>query len=228
MKQLELQKWIPRLGVPMAITVIVLWIAFQYLALTSSNWSWIQIVGMMLLLTHLYTGLFITAHDAMHGTVSLNKKINAAIGRVCLTLFMFNRWNLLLPAHGRHHAYVGTDNDPDFHPPGFFAWYFKFLKGYFSIIQLVCIAVLFNGLLWIGIEQQNLILFWVIPSFLSTFQLFYFGTYLPHKDEHDNEHRAGSFRKNHLLAFLSCYFFGYHLEHHEVPACPWWMLWKLR
>ncbi|RZL43682.1 MAG: fatty acid desaturase, partial [Pedobacter sp.] len=26
--------------------------------------------------------------------------------------------------------------------------------------------------------------------------------------------------------FITCYFFGYHLEHHQKPATPWWQLYK--
>jgi beta-carotene ketolase (CrtW type) len=32
-------------------------------------------------------------------------------------------------------------------------------------------------------------------------------------------------RKNHVMAFLACYFFGYHSEHHLWPGTPWWKLW---
>jgi len=72
------------------------------------------------------------------------------------------------------------------------------------------------------------VLFWIIPSVLATFQLFFFGTYLPHSGEHesDNRHKSSTQSKNHIWAFLSCYFFGYHYEHHEKPYVPWWQLYK--
>jgi fatty acid desaturase len=25
---------------------------------------------------------------------------------------------------------------------------------------------------------------------------------------------------------LTCYFFGYHLEHHQYPTLPWWRLYQ--
>jgi beta-carotene ketolase (CrtW type) len=34
--------------------------------------------------------------------------------------------------------------------------------------------------------------------------------------------------KNHLVGFFSCYFFGYHYEHHEFPGTPWWKLWRMK
>jgi beta-carotene ketolase (CrtW type) len=27
-----------------------------------------------------------------------------------------------------------------------------------------------------------------------------------------------------VWAFISCYFFGYHYEHHDQPYLPWWKL----
>ncbi len=44
-------------------------------------------------------------------------------------------------------------------------------------------AVAFN-ILKIWFDEFSIIMFWVIPAFLETFQLFFFGTYLPHKYPH--------------------------------------------
>ncbi|MEL7193577.1 MAG: fatty acid desaturase, partial [Bacteroidota bacterium] len=35
-------------------------------------------------------------------------------------------------------------------------------------------------------------------------------------------------KRNHMWAFLTCYFFGYHFEHHDSPNTPWWKLWELK
>ena len=109
----------------------------------------------------------------------------------------------------------------------FINWYFRFIRDYLSIWQVVFMAVLFN-VLKVWVPQQNLLLFWVLPSLLSTLQLFYFGTYLPHKGEHDNRHHSRTQNKNHVVAFFTCYFFGYHYEHHDAPGTPWWLLWKMK
>jgi beta-carotene ketolase (CrtW type) len=225
---MSIKSQISKYGIFFALTIIGIWLIVISYLLTHPlpNVAWI--IFFILLQTHLYTGLFITAHDAMHGTVSLNKKWNKFIGQICLTLFMFNRWKVLLPAHHKHHDFVATENDPDYFPPNPIIWYIKFLSGYVSWIQIVLIAITFNVLQWIGTPLAPLLLFWIIPSFLSTFQLFYFGTYLPHRGEHSNEHFSHSQQKNHLWAFFSCYFFGYHWEHHDQPACPWWLLWKAK
>ncbi|WP_248282108.1 fatty acid desaturase [Mucilaginibacter robiniae] len=176
---------------------------------------------------HLYTGLFITAHDAMHGTVSPNSTINTVVGYITTFLYAAFLYPKLYTQHHKHHSHVHTTDDPDYHHGNFIAWYFTFIRNYLSIWQVVFMAALFN-VLKIWIPQPNLILFWVVPSLLSTLQLFYFGTYQPHKGEHDNQHQSRTQSKNHVWAFLSCYFFGYHYEHHASPGTPWWKLWKMK
>jgi beta-carotene ketolase (CrtW type) len=181
-----------------------------------------------LLQTHLYTGLFITAHDAMHGVAAPGqKKLNRAIGTVTAFLFAYNWYPRLLPKHHLHHRHVATEQDPDFHHGSFFPWYASFLRQYITWWQLLLMALTFN-LLRLFFPTENVVLFWMLPAVLATFQLFYFGTYLPHRGEHapDNPHRSGTQPKNHLFAFLSCYFFGYHYEHHAKPYVPWWQLYK--
>jgi beta-carotene ketolase (CrtW type) len=175
---------------------------------------------------HLYTGLFITAHDAMHGTVApQNKKLNNFLGQVCTLFYALFPLQKLYSKHHQHHQFVHSDQDPDYYNGNFFIWYFQFIKQYITWWQIVGMAIIYN-ILEIWITEQNLLFFWVVPSLLSTLQLFYFGTYLPHKGEHENKHQSKTQKKNHLWAFFSCYFFGYHYEHHDSPATPWWRLWK--
>lgn len=217
------------MGSIIAGLIILLWTVMLFFLLQIEiNFSQPWIYLAVLLQTHLYTGLFITAHDAMHGIVSTNKKLNNTIGWITALLFSYNFYGRLFPKHHEHHRHVATDEDPDYHPSGnFFRWYFSFITTYVTIWQILLMAVTYNVLkLWFPYE--NLILFWIIPAVLSTFQLFYFGTYLPHRGEHDNKHKSGTLKNNHLWAFLSCYFFGYHYEHHDSPGTPWWRLWRVK
>jgi len=180
--------------------------------------------------THLYTGLFITSHDAMHGTVSKDKHLNRLIGRITSILFAFNFYDSLIIKHHKHHKHVATEHDPDYHESGhFWLWYWNFIKRYITLKQLILITITLQ-LLRLVFPLENLLLYWVLPSILSTFQLFYFGTYIPHKDGHhnDNKHKSGTLKKNHFWAFISCYFFGYHYEHHDAPGVPWWRLWQVK
>lgn len=183
--------------------------------------------ALILIQTHLYTGLFITAHDAMHGTIYPSKRVNFTIGQICTLLYALFPFRKLYVKHHEHHRFVHTDQDPDYHSGNFVAWYWKFIREYISWWQIAGMALLFN-VLKVWIPEVNLLLFWVLPSLLSTLQLFYFGTWLPHHGNHDNEHQSGSLQKNHFIAFISCYFFGYHYEHHDAPGTPWWKLWRLK
>lgn len=214
-----------------------LWIALLVLALWFSSLAFLLnypfdlrdpfVYVFVLVQMHLYTGVFITAHDSIHGVVAPhNKWLNYWIGFLSASLFAFNNFKTLSSKHHLHHRHAATPDDPDFHDghPNFFLWFFAFAKEYISVVQVLLMAVTYNVLkLWF--PWENLVAFWMIPAVMSTLQLFYFGTYLPHRGEHHNPPlNARSQSLNHVKAFLSCYFFGYHLEHHAYPYLPWWQL----
>lgn len=214
-------------GILIGWSIIILWwVCLIFLLNLEFSWTNPLVYLGVLIQTHLYTGLFITAHDAMHGVVSSHKKANHITGWIAAILFSYNFYWRLFPKHHEHHRHVATENDPDYHPSGrFLIWYLSFIRQYLTIWQFLLMAITFNVLkLWLPTE--NLIVFWMLPAVLSTLQLFYFGTYLPHRGESENAHHSGSQSKNHLWAFLSCYFFGYHYEHHDSPGTPWWRLWR--
>lgn len=219
------------LGRYIALAIISLWfLAFLFgmridFDLSSPlQWIWIGVV------THLFTGLFITAHDAMHGTVyKSNTAWNRRLGQLCTVLYAFFSFDKMYEKHHMHHDHTATEEDPDVHEGSFFVWYYKFLREYISIWQIVFYAIAFN-LLKLIFPTENLIFFWIMPALLSTFQLFYFGTYRPHHKTHQNRNvfHSGSMKLNHFLSFFACYFFGYHYEHHALPYVPWWQLWKVK
>lgn len=215
-------------GLSVAMSVLLLWGGCLALGLAAehhwpSPWPWLLLLAQ----THLYAGVFITAHDAMHGAIHRSKRVNTAVGWLCALLFAYNWYPRLHRNHHAHHRHVGTDQDPDVHPAPLAVWYFRFLKEYLTWPQFVMMALTFNGLKWI-FPVENVILFWMMPAILATFQIFYFGTYVPHRSAPDNVHRSRSLPKNHLWAFITCYFFGYHYEHHASPGTPWWLLWRLK
>ena len=222
-----MKPWYQEKGIWIGATIIAFWCISLGWLLSSYEVEFTSLItyAFILLQTHLYTGLFITAHDAMHGCVAKNKKWNNILGKVAATLFAYNSYQKLFPKHHQHHRFVATEDDPDYHHGGFIPWYIKFAREYVSIGQILLMAVTYEVLIRF-FPKPNVIVFYIIPSLLSTLQLFYFGTYLPHRGEHDNKHQSRSQRKNHLWAFISCYFFGYHYEHHNTPGVPWWQLYK--
>ena len=56
-----------------------------------------------------YTGMFITAHDAMHGLVAPTRPaLNHGLGRLCALLFAAFDYEALHTAHWQHHARPAT------------------------------------------------------------------------------------------------------------------------
>lgn len=221
-------------GIIVALTIIGLWASslIYLFTLDLSELHPFWILSLILGQTFLSTGLFITAHDAMHASVfPSNHKINHLIGSVAVTLYGFFSYKELLKKHWLHHAYPASEKDPDFHEPGkenFGAWYLFFMSRYGSWKAMVYWTVTYNFLSQVlHLSHFNLLVFWVIPCILSSLQLFYFGTYLTHKEPaegYTNPYRTRSNSFSYFLSFLTCYHFGYHEEHHRYPHIPWWRL----
>lgn len=221
-------------GMIIAFSIIAIWASslFFLLSLNLTQINKFLILPAMIWQTFLYTGLFITAHDAMHGVVyPQNIKINNSIGRLALWLYALFPYDNLLKKHWLHHHHPASNIDPDFHNgkyKNFYAWYVYFLKGYWNWKQVIGLTLLFYVASYVfHIAENNLTLFWIVPSILSSLQLFYFGTFLPHKEPksgYQNIHRAQSNPLPVFWSFITCYHFGYHEEHHECPHVPWWNL----
>lgn len=220
-------------GVGLAAALMALWAALLVSGLRApfASMSAAEVAARVALQTWLYTGLFITAHDAMHGTLAPGRpRLNAGLGALAVGLYALFPYATLAAEHQRHHRHPGTADDPDFHAegrPGFWPWYLRFVGHYVRIAQVAAMAAVFNGLQHgLRLDQRNLLLFWVLPSLLSTLQLFYFGTWLPHREgaPFADAHRARSNAYGAFASLVSCFHFGYHWEHHAAPSVPWWRL----
>ena len=217
-----------------AISMFCLWAtSLTYLfRLDISHWSLWMKLPLMVWQTFLYTGLFIIAHDAMHGAVyPKNSKINDLIGAIALFFYALFSFKQLKQKHWQHHQHPVSERDPDSHNgkhQNFFAWYFQFMKSHWSWLRILVLIAIFHTLrLTLSLPTENMTLFWVIPSIASSMQLFFFGTYLPHREPeggYKNHHRAQSSPLPVIWSFLTCYHFGYHEEHHEYPQLAWWQL----
>ncbi|HLL58774.1 MAG TPA: fatty acid desaturase [Allosphingosinicella sp.] len=187
---------------------------------------------LVLAICWLNVGLFIVAHDCMHGSLAPSRPVlNRWIGRVALALYAGFSFDRLLPKHFEHHKSPGTEHDPDFHAPhprAFGRWYFAFLRQYFGLRELAVLTALVGVYVFVlGAPYPNLLLFWALPAILSSVQLFYFGTFLPHRQEDQSfadRHQARSSEFSWLTSLLTCFHFGYHHEHHLAPHVPWWAL----
>lgn len=193
-------------------------------------------VFIVLLQAWLSTGLFIVAHDCMHGSLAPGRpRWNAVVGALCLGAYAGLSYAVLLPKHHAHHAAPGSADDPDFHadaPQRALPWFGSFFRTYYTHGQLARITAAAIVYLLLGASLLNIVVFWAVPALLALGQLFLFGTYLPHR--HDgrpfaDEHHARSNTLGPMLSLITCFHFGaYHHEHHLSPGTPWWRLPALR
>lgn len=188
-------------------------------------------LALIALLCWLNVGLFIVAHDCMHGSLAPGRPwLNRAAGRIALLLYAGFSLDRLHPKHFAHHRAPGSAEDPDFsadHPTRFWPWYFTFMTRYFGLTEFLILCVPILAYLLLGVPVANLLLFWALPAILSSLQLFYFGTFRPHR--HDGQafadrHNARSNDFGWIVSLFTCFHFGYHREHHLHPHLPWWRL----
>ena len=137
-----MQKKVSPIGLLIALIVLGCWATATILLMQwPVNYKNPLVYFFVLLQMHLYTGLFITAHDAMHGTISSNKTVNNLIGYTCTFLYALFWYPKLYTKHHQHHNHVHTAADPDYHQGNFWNWYWRFIRNYLSIWQVVAMAL---------------------------------------------------------------------------------------
>ncbi len=223
------------IGLGLAAAMFALWIsvhvsAMFLLRIDGGNWPLVPVI--FALQCWLSVGLFIVAHDAMHGSLAPGMpRLNAAIGGFLLFIYAGFGWTKMRDAHFAHHAHVGTAQDPDFNadnPRAFWPWYGVFLKRYFGPMSMIWVwTVVLCYYFILSVPPENIALLYGFPAIASSLQLFYFGTYRPHRHEAAgfvDQHNARSNDYGVLASLFSCFHFGYHHEHHVAPGIPWWGL----
>ena len=229
------------LGLGIAGIIFFSWLTsfIVFLSLDISQISPILIILGVLLRAFLHTGLFIIIHESIHGVICQDRRINDFLGYFASLVYAILPYKILAESHRLHHRYPATEQDPDFYsqnPKNFLLWYITFMKKYQKgkqfWILFTGMSVIFYTLLGLHIPIGNILLFWLIPLFISSLQLFTFGIFLPHRligeSYGDNPHRARSNNYSVFWSFITCYHFGYHLEHHERPDLPWYKLPSVR
>jgi beta-carotene ketolase (CrtW type) len=223
------------IGLSLAVTMFTVWISVHLWAMfvfriDGSNWPLVPVI--FALQCWLSVGMFIVAHDAMHGSLAPgNARLNAVIGAVVLFLYAGFGWRKMRDAHFEHHLHVGSAADPDFNadnPRDFWPWYALFLKRYFGWQSMAFVwSVVLAYFFLLDVPPQNIALLYGFPAIASSLQLFYFGTYRPHRHEaraFPDKHNARTNDYGTLASLFSCFHFGYHHEHHLSPGVPWWAL----
>lgn len=227
-------------GLGLAAAIVAGWLTLHVggvwlfpLARAAQSPAWAAAAaGLMLLQSWLGAGMFIVAHDAMHGSLAPGRpRVNAVVGQLALGLYAGFPYRELAAKHHAHHRHAGGEHDPDFHagaPRGFWRWYAKFFREYWGWPQQGAITGVLLLYLLGGAHPLNAALFWGLPAIGSSLQLFVFGTWLPHRHEGEggfaDRHNARTLAYPWWLSLLTCFHFGLHLEHHRFPGTPWWRL----
>ena len=224
-------------GLALAALILLLWFASLggVLALDLSTLAPPIGLAAVLLRTLLHTGLFIVAHDAMHGLLLPRwPRANHQLGALALALYGALGYGRCRRNHALHHQRPASASDPDFHRDpgdGALRWYVDFMGGYLSPLQMALLLAGWGALatgLWLtqAIPWQEaglrVLIGCTLPLLLSSVQLFVVGTYLPHR-RHGTDGPI-SLAWPSWLSLLACYHFGYHREHHEQPGLAWFEL----
>ena len=132
--------------------------------------------------------MFIIALDTMHSSLVPGQiRVNAVIGAFPLFIYAGFGWRKLRDAHFAHHLHVGTTADPDFNADNFrnfWPWYRLFFKRYFGWWSMAYVWTIVLGYFIVfDAPMENVVLLYGLPAIASSIQLFYFGTYLPHRHE---------------------------------------------
>jgi beta-carotene/zeaxanthin 4-ketolase len=226
------------IGIAATAAMIGTWLIVHIWAMISfeiSAATWMLVPAIFALQCWLSVGMFIVAHDAMHGSLAPGRpKLNSAIGAFVLFLYAGFAWRILRDAHFDHHRHAGTAHDPDFHaddPHNFWPWYAQFLRRYFGWQSGAYVwTVVLTYYFILDVPPENILFLYGMPAILSSLQLFYFGTYRPHRHLADpqssfaDRHNARTDNFGTLKSLFSCFHFGYHHEHHLSPNIPWWGL----
>lgn len=223
-----------KLGLIIAFLSITLWSININIGIhvNLSDISWFWLLILILGQTFLNTGLFITAHDGMHGLIySSNPRLNNFIGSIAVKLYGLFCYKKLRERHLLHHRFPNTALDPDYHNgshSSFFLWYGQFMSKYINWQELSKLSLVVVGIAYFGeISWLNLILCWGLPLIFSSLQLFTFGTFFPHRclnTKLETTPQIHSLNFSPFWSFITCYNFGYHWEHHQYPHLPWWQL----
>lgn len=226
-------------GLTLAALIVGGWLALHVWGVFLHKWTPAGIAAAPVLIalqSWLGAGMFIVAHDAMHGSLAPGRpRVNAVLGQLAVGLYAAFPYRKLHDAHHAHHRAPGSDKDPDFHPDqprAFGAWYLRFFRTYFGWREFATVTVVLALYLFaFRVSPLNAALFWGLPAILSSLQLFTFGTWLPHRHTDQpfaDRHNARTLEFGWLASLLTSFHFGYHREHHLSPGTPWWRLPRVR
>ena len=134
-------------GLSLAALIAAAWLAIHVGGIFFWGWtpaSAAVAAALVAVQAWLSTGLFIVAHDAMHGALAPGRpRVNRLVGTAALALYAGLSYGRLEPKHHLHHRHAGTADDPDFsadHPRSAARWFMSFYGSYYSHAQFLRIS----------------------------------------------------------------------------------------
>lgn len=196
-------------------------------------------------------GISLFTHEAVHGTLSCNKALNATLGAICAWP-VWQNFSAYRVLHLEHHSDLGGEHDPD-HYPNYTRWtwgvftlnWLRLLIGYpayiiaipilgwkhgsgkaragIAVEVLACAAL--SWIAWRSLPGNWLLHGWLGPMLFINTMVNIRGmsqhTLLEHSD--DEIRGTRSILTGPLIRFFMCNE-NYHLEHHLYPGIPWYQL----
>lgn len=196
-------------------------------------------------------GISLFTHEAVHGTLSRNKAVNAVMGALCAWP-VWQNYSAYRVLHLEHHADLGGEHDPD-HYENYTRWswgvfclnWARLLVGYPVYITAIPIlgwlhgsrkaragiavevagCVVLSVLAWKLLPAGWLLHLWLGPMLFINTMVNIRGMSQHTLLEHSDDEILGtrSILTGPVVRFFMCNE-NYHLEHHLFPGIPWYRL----
>jgi fatty acid desaturase len=122
LSQAEQPTWVSRAAFPLLTAIYFLTEAALGVSVYL-GWFWVSLL-LMLFVSHVMHGMLIAFHEASHGLLRKNRRLNEIDG-VIIGVMSFTSFNLYRAAHQLHHAQLATQRDEELWPfdvPGSPRW----------------------------------------------------------------------------------------------------------
>ena len=200
---------------------------------------------------------FSIMHDALHGNVAENSRLNEFFGRISLVwMIPFAPFEIARWIHNLHHSHAAGAKDPDnfmhhgkwwvlpFRWANFDLYYTAFfvqrLWGGDKMAKRYAVSVVIYVAILIGVVATliefdlgyELLMLWFIPSRIGLGLTGFVFVFLPHHpadiSQHENKYAASTIRKGwEWILTPLMAYHNYHLIHHLYPTVPFYRYLKV-